>query len=337
MPPRKEETNKAAEEEKEQVTISVRTAMMIALGAAFLTFVSQVGVDIASYYRYAAERERVEENILLKQAVFEQRISMIEQGRTVERQELAEQIEDISVGSNPFAVVRGEEAVFPIDNVLSSVVEIICLDNKNKDIFYTGSGTMVDRHGLLITNHHLLIGSDGSVIRFCGVGFTDSMENPPRTEFIAETVGVDSETDLAILQIIERLDGADVDGKFSYISMDGSLAATRGLTLGDVVYIAGYPGVGAQTFTFTQGVVSGRVGSDLIKTSALVDSGTSGGAAFDGYGNFIGIPTAAARGDIGGSLGYLIGADIVDRFLGDFYAGRLNMSVADGDVMPLQE
>ena len=71
-------------------------------------------------------------------------------------------------------------------------------------------------------------------------------------------------------------------------------------------------------------MVSGRVGDGLIKTSALIDSGTSGGAAFNADGRFIGVPTAAVRGDIGGSLGYLIGADVVDRFLQDFYKHELS-------------
>jgi S1-C subfamily serine protease len=61
----------------------------------------------------------------------------------------------------------------------------------------------------------------------------------------------------------------------------------------------------------------------------LIDSGTSGGAAFDADGNYIGVPTAAVSGDIGGSLGYLIGADIVDKFLIDYFA-NVNLLSEDG-------
>jgi S1-C subfamily serine protease len=92
--------------------------------------------------------------------------------------------------------------------------------------------------------------------------------------------------------------------------------------LGETVFIGGYPGIGADTLTFTQGVVSGQVGTDLIKTSALIDSGTSGGAAFDQRGRYIGVATAAVKGDIGGSLGYLISAAVVDRFLEDYYGAK---------------
>lgn len=315
---------------KHGVTISFKTAMLMVLAASFLTFISQVSVSVISYYRYSAERETMEDELRSKQHVLEQKILSMEEERVAEKTELDERLAGFGPsGDADAAAAVAEDSPFPIENVMGSVVEIICLDNVDKDMFYTGSGTVVGEHGFIVTNQHLLISSDGTLIRFCGIGFTDDMEKPPRTEFIAETVAVQSDSDLAALQIIERLEGGDVPGSFSYIPMDGALRASRGLKLGDTVYIAGYPGVGAQTFTFTEGVVSGRVGSDLIKTSALVDSGTSGGAAFDRHGNFIGLPTAAARGDIGGSLGYLIGADIVDSFLRDYYAGELNDSVPE--------
>jgi len=312
------------------VKISFRSAMVIVLAAAFLTFASQVTISLVSYHRYATEREESLMEFRSAQSVLEDRIREMEAERDEEKLSFESRFEslaaaDAATGRPPVV----EDSSFPIENVLGSIVELVCLDNADKDTFYTGSGTVVDQDGVIVTNHHLLVSSDGSLIRFCGVGFTDDMQKPPRTAFIAETVAVQTDTDLAAMLIIEHLDGEALPESFSHIAMEGALGAVRGLQLGDAVYIAGYPGVGAQTFTFTQGVVSGRVGSDLIKTSALVDSGTSGGAAFDMYGNFIGLPTAAARGDIGGSLGYLIAADVVDSFLGDFYAGRLNDSVTD--------
>ncbi|MEA3249097.1 MAG: serine protease [Patescibacteria group bacterium] len=307
--------------------ISLRSAMLMALAASFLTFASQVSVSIMSYYRYAGEREQTEQDFQDKQDLLEGRIRTMEEARIVERDTLDDRLDSLVMRGEGSGTAFDYDSLFPIENVLGSVVEIICLDNVNKDVFYTGSGTVVDKSGFVVTNHHLLVSSDGTLIRFCGIGFTDDMEQPPNTEFIAETVAIQPDQDLAVLQIMEHLEGGEVPDAFTYISMDGALRASRGLKLGDTVFIAGYPGVGAQTFTLTEGVVSGRVGSDLIKTSALVDSGTSGGAAFDIHGNFIGLPTAAARGDIGGSLGYLIVADMVDSFLRDFYAGDLNGSV----------
>jgi S1-C subfamily serine protease len=116
--------------------------------------------------------------------------------------------------------------------------------------------------------------------------------------------------------------------EFPFLSLQDATKASDGLSLGDPIYIGGYPGIGADTFTFTQGVVSGRVGDELIKTSALIDSGTSGGAAFDSGGTYVGVPTAAAKGEIGGSLGYLIGANVIDRFIADFLAGKNKLPAA---------
>ncbi len=332
----KEPTARNGDRKSDPPMIRLRTALLIALGASFLTFASQVSVSVISYYRYAADREAAEQDYLVRQAALEGRIGQIEEERDAEKLTLDQRLRSIAGGAGDVTVSYAGESPFPIEHVMGSVVEIICLDNADKDVYYTGSGTVIGEHGLIVTNHHLLISSDGSLIRFCGIGFTDHMEKPPRTEFIAELVAIQADTDLAAMEIVDHLEGGEVPDSFDYISLDGAVRASKGLRLGDAVYIAGYPGVGAQTFTFTQGVVSGRVGSDLIKTSALVDSGTSGGAAFDARGNFIGLPTAAARGDIGGSLGYLIGADIVDSFLRSYYAGDLNDSVfLYGEQRPL--
>jgi S1-C subfamily serine protease len=299
------------------------------LFAALLTLIGQIIVSVVTYYRYAENRELSETEMTDRQADLEQRLQQVEEVCRVDRQTLENKLSDLTDRDDrllrPTSQVNGSP--FPMEEIMNAIVEITCLDNLDPDTFYTGSGTLVDRNGLILTNQHLLISTDGSLIRFCGVGFTSEIELPPQIEYIAEVTAVDHDADLAILQIVEHLEGKPLPEFFSTVIVDRAHAAAQNLKLGDEVYIAGYPGVGAETFTFTQGVVSGRVGKKLIKTSALIDSGTSGGAAFNSNGEFIGLPTAAARGDIGGSLGYLIAADIIDDFLQDYYAGKLNSSV----------
>ena len=214
------------------------------------------------------------------------------------------------------------DAPFAMENLVPAVVQLVCIDNSDKEVYYTGSGTIVDKAGTIVTNEHILKSDDGTIIRFCGVGFTTDLHVPPKIEFVAASRAVHNTSDLAILQIVDRLDGQALPKSFPAIAMDQASSSAKSLNLGDAIFIGGYPGIGADTFTFTQGVVSGRVGTDLIKTSALIDSGTSGGAAFDARGRYVGVPTAAARGDIGGSLGYLISADIVDLFLTDYFGHR---------------
>ncbi|MBN1585759.1 trypsin-like peptidase domain-containing protein [Candidatus Uhrbacteria bacterium] len=235
---------------------------------------------------------------------------------------LSERLNDLFVRQEE-SERRGGQPPFSAESLLPSIVEVFCIDNGDQGVYYTASGTVIDSEGHILTNRHAMTSEDGSYIRHCGIGFTVDERQPPKPEYLAKAVAVHGRDDLAILKVTERLDGKPIGGGFVALPVAGQSEAANSLKLGDAVFIGGYPGVGAETFTFTEGVVSGRVGDGLIKTSALIDSGTSGGAAFDANGLFIGVPTAAIRGKIGGSLGYLIGADVVDRFLSDFYSRDL--------------
>jgi S1-C subfamily serine protease len=238
------------------------------------------------------------------------------------------EIGDRQIASDARKDASPASAPFPLEKMMRPVVEIVCVDNTNKEVYFTGSGTVIDKSGLIVTNEHILLSDNGSQIKFCGIGFTENINVPPRIDFIAATVAVHKEADLALMQINEHVDRKPLPAEFPAVSLIDAAKASKALLLGDTVYIGGYPNVGADTFTFTQGVVSGRVGDSLIKTSALIDTGASGGAAFDARGRYVGMPSAAARGEIGGSLGYLIAADAVDAFLVEYYAGQRGLDRA---------
>jgi putative serine protease PepD len=212
-------------------------------------------------------------------------------------------------------------APFAAEAIASALVEVICVDNRAGERYYTGSGTVIDESGLVLTNHHLLLSDDGSLIRLCGIGLTDDVTRPPRIQYLGRLAATDPEYDLALLKISERIDGSAPPAKFDSVSFMHPASLAGALRIGDPVYIGGYPGVGAQTLTVTSGVVAGRVGDYLVKTSALIDSGASGGGVFNAGGQYVGVPTAAARGEIGGSLGYLISGEAIAAFLEDFRAG----------------
>jgi len=103
------------------------------------------------------------------------------------------------------------------------------------------------------------------------------------------------------------VEGYQLPSKFPAVSTIGSSDA---LNINDQVFVAGYPSYGANTITYTDGVVSGRVGDDLIKTSAKIDFGNSGGAVFNENGEYVGIPTLIYEGGLEG-LGYIVGIDSV--------------------------
>ncbi len=269
------------------------------------------------------QRELEEASLKLMQTHLETRLAELEQSGVQERLSVEAQLKDISSRQDQAASTVGQtRPPFPIDGVMRAVVQVVCIDNADKETYYSGSGTVIDGSGLVLTNRHLLVSKNGSLIKYCGIGFTSDLKEVPSLDFVATVLVSKAQEDLALLRISERVDRKSLPTVFPALSLTGSATRAADIQLGDAVYIAGYPDVGADTFTFTQGVVSGRLGPDFIKTSALVDSGASGGAGVDGNGRFIGVPTAAAKGEIGGSLGYLISAETVDTFMSDFYGRK---------------
>jgi Do/DeqQ family serine protease len=138
-----------------------------------------------------------------------------------------------------------------------------------------GSGVIVSDAGYILTNYHLIRAVDQ-----IEVALADSRKVPARI------VGVDPETDLAVLKV-EVSDAPAI-----------TFAQADRLKVGDVVLAIGNPfGVGQ---TVTLGIVSGlgRRNLDIatfenfIQTDAAINPGNSGGALVDARGNLVGINTA---------------------------------------------
>lgn len=150
-----------------------------------------------------------------------------------------------------------------------------------------GSGVIVDRAGLVITNNHVIEG-----MTEVKVSLAD------RREFDVEIVLRDPRTDLAVLRL------KDAPKDLASIEIGDS----ERLEVGDLVLAVGNPfGVGQ---TVTSGIVSAlartRVGvSDyqfFVQTDAAINPGNSGGALVDIDGKLIGINTAIYSRS-GGSVG----------------------------------
>jgi Do/DeqQ family serine protease len=149
-----------------------------------------------------------------------------------------------------------------------------------------GSGVIVSTDGYILTNNHVVENMDE-----IEVATNDGRRLPARI------VGLDPETDLAVLQV-------KVDDKLPAVTF----APTESLRVGDVVLAIGNPfGVGQ---TVTHGIVSalGRTQlgintfENFIQTDAAINPGNSGGALTDSAGNLVGINTAIYS-RTGGSLG----------------------------------
>jgi serine protease DegQ len=148
-----------------------------------------------------------------------------------------------------------------------------------------GSGVVVSRDGLILTNNHVIEGADQIAVVLEG-----------SRQASARVVGTDPDTDLAVIK-------ADADNltPITYGSSDA-------VKVGDIVLAIGDPfGVGQ---TVTMGIVSAtgrnRLGinpiENFIQTDAPINPGNSGGALVDSRGALIGINTAIFS-ESGGSLG----------------------------------
>jgi Do/DeqQ family serine protease len=150
-----------------------------------------------------------------------------------------------------------------------------------------GSGVIVDPKGFVITNHHVVKGSDEITVVL-----------NDRREFAATVLGSDERTDLAVL----RIDTGDE--QLPWLAMGDS----DELAVGDLVLAIGNPfGVGQ---TVTSGIVSALARSNVgvgdfqsfIQTDAAINPGNSGGALIDMQGRLVGVNTAIYSRD-GGSNG----------------------------------
>lgn len=151
-----------------------------------------------------------------------------------------------------------------------------------------GSGVIISEDGYIITNHHVVSIRQNQLADEIRVRLSDDRE------FVAEFIGSDEKTDVAVLKI-------EADEALPAVK----LADTSNLRVGDIVFAIGNPlDVG---MTATQGIVSatgrtsfGALGpggyENFIQTDAAINRGNSGGALVDAWGRLIGINTAIASG-----------------------------------------
>jgi serine protease Do len=146
-----------------------------------------------------------------------------------------------------------------------------------------GSGFIVSKDGYILTNDHVVDGSDQVTVRLLD-----------RREFKAKVVGTDPGTDLAVLKIdAENLTPAPL----------GDSDAAR---VGEWVLAVGNPLGDNLTFTVTSGIISAkgrtlalpntsdRSIQDFIQTDAAINPGNSGGPLVAVNGTVIGVNSAIA-------------------------------------------
>jgi serine protease Do len=180
-----------------------------------------------------------------------------------------------------------------------------------------GSGFVISADGYIVTNNHVV--ADATKVT---VVFDDG------TEQVAEIVGTDERTDLAVVKI----EGTDLP----FVNFE-----TESSRVGDWVVAVGNPfGLGG---TVTVGVISGsgrNIGGsnygDFLQIDAAVNTGNSGGPAFNTKGEVVGVNTAIYSPN-GGNVGIAFAIPsatvkgIVDQLInsGTVTRGYLGVGIQD--------
>ena len=160
-----------------------------------------------------------------------------------------------------------------------------------------GSGVIISEDGYIVTNHHVVDGTDNIKVRLTG-----------GTEFDAYLLASDSQNDLALLWINAE----------NYPLTVAQMGCSADLVVGEEVLAIGNP-LGSLGGTVTNGIISATARTlningntmTLLQTNAAVNPGNSGGGLFNMAGQLVGVVNAKCSDDDVEGLGFAIPVDTV--------------------------
>ncbi len=174
----------------------------------------------------------------------------------------------------------------------------------------TGSGFIVNENGQILTNHHVVNGSQKLTVTLAD-----------HKQYKARILGSDPRNDISLIQI-------NAGRKLPFLNLgksDNLLVGQKVLAIGNPFGLEG---------TLTTGIVSSlhrpiagennNPLEDLIQTDAAINPGNSGGPLLDSHGSVIGINTAilGQSGNIG--IGFAMPVDRAKVILDEYAAtGRI--------------
>lgn len=190
----------------------------------------------------------------------------------------------------------------------------------------SGSGFILTEDGYLLTNYHVVEGSNSiKATMYDG------------TAYDATLIGYDASNDIAVLKI-------EAQGLTPVV-----LGDSDNMNVGDPVVAIGNP-LGELTFSLTQGAVSALdrevtmssgTMMNLIQTDCAINSGNSGGALFNLYGEVVGITNAkyssnamseASIDNIGFAIPINSVRSIVESIIENGYIAKPYIGVTVSDV-----
>jgi S1-C subfamily serine protease len=240
-----------------------------------------------------------------------------------DRGNLAQKVESaIAAGPNTQPPLSSDEEInIRVYNKVSPGVVNITATVVEYDFFFapvarpgTGSGSVLDIEGHVLTNYHVIEPSPDNL----------EVALPDHTKYRAKVVGVDRQNDLAVIKMLqvpkERLHPVP-------------LGESASLKVGQKVLAIGNP-FRLQN-TLTVGIISslgrriqtenGDLVDNIIQTDAAINPGNSGGPLLNTAGEMIGINTSiitTSGGNMG--IGFAVPADTIRRVVRDLIAeGRV--------------
>ena len=195
-----------------------------------------------------------------------------------------------------------------------------------KTQYAAASGIIISKDGYVVTNDHVVANSTSYTVK---VNNTDPETGISESQtYDAYLCGTDADTDLAVLKI---------DGVFDLPA--AKLGDSDQLRLGDDVIAIGNP-LGYET-SVSKGIISGlnrqvdsgRRALTAIQTDAPINSGNSGGALFNTYGEVVGVVNEKRVDSYAENVGFAItineAKDVIEDLIDKGYiSGRTMMGIS---------
>lgn len=204
---------------------------------------------------------------------------------------------------------------------------IIQQGNRSAETSGAGSGIIISDEGYILTNCHVVEGASSV-----------SVTTADGEKHDVELVGIDSQTDLAVLKFD--------NSKKQYVA--APLGDSSSVEIGEMVVAIGNP-LGELANSLSIGAISASErtiemdnGSmSFLQTTAAISPGNSGGALINSYGEVIGVTTAKSTGSGVEGIGYAIPINnaktVIEELINNGYVtGRpvlgINIQVIDDEI-----
>ncbi len=188
------------------------------------------------------------------------------------------------------------------DTVIKIQPVIVRVDVTGTSFTGSGSGTIIDKRGYVLTNYHVIDRVQSIKVTVTNIGVFDGT-----------VIASDQNRDLALIKISSsRTDLPTI-----------TLGQLSDIVIGEDVLAAGFPlGIDlAGSATFTRGIVSATRklddGYNYIQTDATINPGNSGGSLVTLDGTMIGVPTMGISPSVADieNIGMAVPIDDVRSFL----------------------